>query len=69
MKSRWRYLRAGGLDVPRFVARLVRAGASYGLLHVARTWIGGGCAEPIAQVVEAALPLCILLAKPQPHGA
>jgi len=54
---------------PAPVARLVRTGASYGLLHVARTWIGGGCAEPIAQVVEAALPLCILLAKPQPHGA
>lgn len=43
-------------------ARLLRLGATFGLLHIARSWIGGGYAEPIDEVVDAALPLCILLA-------
>ena len=49
--------------------RLLRTGATYGLLHVARAWIGGGYREPIPQVVDAAMPLCILLAKRQGGGA
>ena len=38
-------------------------GMAGGLLHIALAWIGGDYARPLADVVEAALPLC-LMARP-----
>jgi len=40
---------------------LVRTGAMYGLLHVARDWTARGYVEPVDAVVAAALPLCRML--------
>lgn len=48
---------------------LLRTGATYGLPPVAPAWIGGGDRKPIIQVVEAAMPLCIRLAKRSGGGA
>jgi AcrR family transcriptional regulator len=54
---------------------LLRDGATYGLLHIARSWVAGGYARPIDEVVRAALPLCLLLSeeidaagRPRPIG-
>ena len=42
---------------------LRETGAMHGLLAIARSWIAGGCKEPIADVVAIAMPFCRLLVR------
>lgn len=49
------------------ISPLARAGAMQGLLAVARAWVGGGCAEPVEEVVRTAVPLCWMLSRKPVH--
>ncbi|MFN3943820.1 MAG: TetR/AcrR family transcriptional regulator [Allosphingosinicella sp.] len=40
---------------------MLRTGVVGGVLHIALGWVGGGYREPIDEVVDAALSLCLLL--------
>jgi len=50
---------ADGTDT---VHPLAATGTMHGLLAIARSWVAGDCATPVAEVVRVVMPLCLLLA-------
>jgi len=56
---------AGGTDT---VHPLAATGTMHGLLAIARSWVAGDCATPVAEVVRVVMPLCLLLAPPHAAG-